>query len=586
MPLTWERSIPEVKALLAEIDSAFPQWNNVTEQLLVLRECNYSLQDALSFGEENFGWKVEGADGGHAVNEHKMRRHNSRMSNRRRSQHSVTSMSSISSIDELIASTSTSTVSASPSAGDLGPLSAAAASRLDELDSEVVRLRRDNARLTSEHEDSGGRVRIQSARQDRVRDRQEKRYEQAQSQITELQTTLKRHREQSALLERDLIIAQTQAERAGELEHALAAKGADKSLKDQLDAAHSEVVALKTKLSQTVGVAGLGNKVVQVANKVRTELTLAQKARNELELQFGAFRDDMEDMLRAATRSSLAITARAQSDMDAITMKYRAEVLQRKLLYNKIQELRGNIRVFMRCRNDPSVPLVIRFPSATEVQLDALVGGEVLLDFDQVYAPKATQEQLFEGVEPTIMSCVDGYNVCIIAYGQTGSGKTYTMMGTDAQPGVNRRAIRELLKLIETSTDLEVEMEGSIMEVYNENVYDLLDPTREKLNIRQAPHGVYVENLASRLVASEADLNHIIAEGDKNRTTASTKMNTTSSRSHLILQLDVEAGRNQFYWFSPRICSRTLLGYSDPSVFSQDGSLLPSSYADTHAPLY
>jgi len=56
-------------------------------------------------------------------------------------------------------------------------------------------------------------------------------------------------------------------------------------------------------------------------------------------------------------------------------------------------------------------------------------------------------------------------------YGQTGSGKTYTMMGTEAQPGVNRRAIRELLKLIKTSTDLEVEMEGSIMEVYNENLY-------------------------------------------------------------------------------------------------------------------
>ena len=71
--------------------------------------------------------------------------------------------------------------------------------------------------------------------------------------------------------------------------------------------------------------------------------------------------------------------------------------------------------------------------------------------------------------------------------------------------------------------------------------YDLLDPTREKLNIRQAPHGVYVENLASRLVETEADLHHIIEEGDKNRTTASTKMNTTSSRSHLILQLDIEA---------------------------------------------
>lgn len=125
MPLTWERSIPEVKALLAEIDSAFPQWNNVTEQLLVLRECNYNLQDTLSFGEENFGWKVVGVDGGHAVNEHKMRRHNSRMSNRRRSHHSVSSMTSISSIDDLLPA---------PTTAELGPLSAKAAGRLDELD--------------------------------------------------------------------------------------------------------------------------------------------------------------------------------------------------------------------------------------------------------------------------------------------------------------------------------------------------------------------------------------------------------------------------------------------------------------------
>ncbi len=47
--------------------------------------------------------------------------------------------------------------------------------------------------------------------------------------------------------------------------------------------------------------------------------------------------------------------------------------------------------------------------------------------------------QVFEYTKPTITSCVDGYNVCIIAYGQTGAGKTYTMMGPEARPGVNIR---------------------------------------------------------------------------------------------------------------------------------------------------
>jgi len=106
---------------------------------------------------------------------------------------------------------------------------------------------------------------------------------------------------------------------------------------------------------------------------------------------------------------------------------------------------------------------------------------------------------------------------------------------------VNRRAIRELLKLVDTSTDLEVAMEASIMEVYNENLYDLLSRDREKLTIRQSPSGVFVENLKSRPVETQQDLDEIIAEGDRNRTTACTQMNTSSSRSHLILQLDVEA---------------------------------------------
>ena len=55
--------------------------------------------------------------------------------------------------------------------------------------------------------------------------------------------------------------------------------------------------------------------------------------------------------------------------------------------------------------------------------------------------------QVFQEALPIITSCVDGYNVCIMAYGQTGAGKTYTMMGTKSDPGVNVRAIQELLKI-------------------------------------------------------------------------------------------------------------------------------------------
>ena len=55
--------------------------------------------------------------------------------------------------------------------------------------------------------------------------------------------------------------------------------------------------------------------------------------------------------------------------------------------------------------------------------------------------------QVFKETRPIVMSCVDGYNVCIVAYGQTSTGKTYTMMGPADNPGVNVRALRELFDI-------------------------------------------------------------------------------------------------------------------------------------------
>ncbi len=131
--------------------------------------------------------------------------------------------------------------------------------------------------------------------------------------------------------------------------------------------------------------------------------------------------------------------------------------------------------------------------------------------------------------------------MCIMAYGQTGSGKTFTMMGPANNMGVNRRAIRELLTLCQKSTDIDYVIKVSLMEVYNEKIFDLLTGDRSKsLEVHQMPSGsVYVADLVEEQVFTAEDVESVLARGDAHRSVASTSMNTDSSRSHLLMQLTV-----------------------------------------------
>ena len=235
-----------------------------------------------------------------------------------------------------------------------------------------------------------------------------------------------------------------------------------------------------------------------------------------------------------------------------LTAKYRFEVQQRKILYNKLQELKGNIRVFCRVRYDSRVKCVLDFPDAiglgTPIEIVCPAtsenGEKKKFEFDRVYSPQSTQDEVFADTDSIITSCVDGYNVCIMAYGQTGSGKTFTMMGTEDNPGVNRRAVRELLRVCQSRDDVDFSIKLSLMEIYNEKVIDLLASNgheRESCDIRQDPVTKlpFVDGLNQREVKSVDDVVKTLAEGDSNRSVAATAMNAHSSRSHLLLQIVV-----------------------------------------------
>lgn len=106
----------------------------------------------------------------------------------------------------------------------------------------------------------------------------------------------------------------------------------------------------------------------------------------------------------------------------------------RKKLHNQVQDLKGNIRVFCRCRpfnalEDNKQGVNISYLDEETIQLFKQENSKHEFTFDRVYPPNSQQEHVFEDLAELVQSCLDGYNICVFAYGQTGSGKTYTMIG-------------------------------------------------------------------------------------------------------------------------------------------------------------
>jgi kinesin family protein 1 len=155
----------------------------------------------------------------------------------------------------------------------------------------------------------------------------------------------------------------------------------------------------------------------------------------------------------------------------------------------------------------------------------------------------AGQDNLFTDLgKPLLDNAFQGYNNCIFAYGQTGSGKSYSMMGYGSEYGVIPRICRNMFERIDemhVDKNLKCTVEVSYLEIYNERVRDLLNPsTKGNLRVREHPStGPYVEDLAKLAVCSFAEIESLMDEGNKARTVAATNMNETSSRSHAVFTL-------------------------------------------------
>ncbi|RZC80899.1 hypothetical protein C5167_043469 [Papaver somniferum] len=242
------------------------------------------------------------------------------------------------------------------------------------------------------------------------------------------------------------------------------------------------------------------------------------------------------------------------SEHEALKKKYLKESSERKRLYNEVIELKGNIRVFCRCRplNQDEIAngfySVVEFdPSIdTELQVTSSDSSKKQFKFDHVFGPNGNQEAVIAQTSPVVTSVLDGFNVCIFAYGQTGTGKTYTMEGTLDDRGVNYRTLEELFRISEERSDtMRYELFVSMLEVYNERIRDLLvDESNQharKLEIKQSAEGTQeVPGLVEASVQNTVEVWEQLQTGSRNRAVGSTNCNELSSRSHCLFRVTVK----------------------------------------------
>ncbi|XP_021240309.1 kinesin-like protein KIF21A isoform X5 [Numida meleagris] len=200
--------------------------------------------------------------------------------------------------------------------------------------------------------------------------------------------------------------------------------------------------------------------------------------------------------------------------------------------------------------------------SVTPGEPQVFLGKDKAFTFDYVFNIDSQQEEIYtQCIEKLIEGCFEGYNATVFAYGQTGAGKTYTMGTgfdvniTEEEQGIISRAVKHLFGCIEEKKQAAIKqgipppdfkVNAQFLELYNEEILDLFDTTRDidaknkKSNIKiheDSAGGIYTVGVTTRTVNGESEMMQCLKLGALSRTTASTQMNVQSSRSHAIFTI-------------------------------------------------
>eukprot|EP00106_Octopus_bimaculoides_P020278 XP_014787720.1 PREDICTED: kinesin-like protein KIF27 [Octopus bimaculoides] len=220
------------------------------------------------------------------------------------------------------------------------------------------------------------------------------------------------------------------------------------------------------------------------------------------------------------------------------------------------------------------------FPTTNQIVL----GTDKGFTFDYVHSAHSTQKDVYQSVEPLVESIFEGYNATVFAYGQTGSGKTHTIGGfnlssvSEEQQGIIPRAVRQIYDVINSKASIHFTVRVSYIEIYLEELCDLLDVDNKTLHVREDEKGnTVISGVQEVKCESMEDVFSCLESGSAVRHTGLTQMNEHSSRSHSVFTIVIDQK-----WTNSDIFSSRHFDYSTNCSVSSDREISHCMSAKFH----
>ena len=227
------------------------------------------------------------------------------------------------------------------------------------------------------------------------------------------------------------------------------------------------------------------------------------------------------------------LMAKKDHELEALDTRRRKAV-------DDLEEVSCRIRVLCRVKPD-KMGSQLSFPYPSSV---VWTGNPAVHTYDAVLQPQASQADVLAAVVPYVEPVVDGHSCCVMAYGQTGSGKTHTLVGdidSKSEQGLIPRALEALLALIERRKLLgwDYKLMASVLEVYNEVIYDLLNFEKRPIIRHDAENKPILFDATVTNINNLDEVLKLLKQATQNRVVAATKFNMASSRSHVLFRFYV-----------------------------------------------